>query len=261
MKRRTLLVTGGLATIASLSGTAILSAYGSLRAFAQDRPPDDALLAGVSEAYRAAQRARRPLLVLVIPEDNGARWERGVAFGAWINHGSDDALTALGVTELACAPMSTLRQLVPQAPAGEPLMVLVDPSRMPAMARALDATLPPLELMRRHDGDDSDLEATIDARNATLTGLLTSALRSELSRLSVAERSAARQRAIDTHRAHRVRGSYWATDAGCGVYVEDVPETGGYDCGMGFVPPRAQRFLHFFAVSQPAGTQPSGAPR
>lgn len=246
MRRRALLVTGGLSALAALTGTRTLAA------FAQDRPPDDALLAGVSEAYRTAQRSGRPLLVLVIPDDNGARWERGVAFGAWINHGSEDARVALGLLELTCAPMSALRQLVPQAASGEPLMVLVDPSRVPATARSLDAALPPLDLMRRADEDDTGtVEATIDTRNATLTSLLTGALRDRLARLSSAERAAARQRAIDTHAAHHIRGSYWASDSGCGVYVEDAPQTGGYDCGMGYVPPRARRFLHFFAATSP----------
>jgi len=246
MRRRALLLTGSLAMLAS-------AIRDPLSAFAQDRPSDDALLAGVSDAYRSAQRARRPLLVLVIPDDNGARWERGVALGAWINHGPDEALTALGLVELTCAPMSALRQLVPQAPSGEPLMVLVDPSVVPATVRSLDAALPPLELLWRGDGEaEGEVERIIDARNATLTSLLTGALRNELSRLTPAERAAARQRAIDTHRAHRIRGSHWASDSGCGVYVEEAPDTGGYDCGMGYVPPRARRFLHFFAVG--AGT-------
>jgi hypothetical protein len=45
MKRRALLLSGSLATLAAASSP--------LRAFTQDRPPEDALLAGVSEAYRA----------------------------------------------------------------------------------------------------------------------------------------------------------------------------------------------------------------
>jgi hypothetical protein len=49
----------------------------------------------------------------------------------------------VGLTELTCAPMSVLRQLVPEVSAGEPLMVLVDPRTVPAMAQALDAHLPP----------------------------------------------------------------------------------------------------------------------
>jgi hypothetical protein len=238
MKRRALLVGSSLATLAAASAP--------LRAFTQDRPPEDALLAGVSEAYRAAQRAQRPLLVLVIPEDNSARWDRGTSFGALLNHGPDDALVALGLVELACAPMSALRQLVPQAPAGEPLMVLIDPSRMPATAAALDAPLPPMP-SDPHALDDA-LDAAIDARIAALASLLRRGLASRLAALTPSARAAAQQRAIDTHRAHRIRGSYWATDDGCGVYVEEVPEVGGYDCGMGHTPPRARRFLHFFAA-------------
>ncbi len=246
MRRRALLLTGGgLTAMTALVGSSLV---GTLGAFAQDRPPDDALLAGMSEAYRAAQRAHRPLLVLVIPDDNGQRWERGVAFGAWINHGPDEALTALGLVEVTCAPMSAARQLVPQAPTGEPLMLLVDPSRVPATVRTLDAALPALDLMRLQDAEDTSPDRVIDARNVALTALITGALRAELARLTTVERTSARQRAIDTHQTHRIRGSYWASDSGCGVYIEDVPETGGVDCGMGHVPPRARRFLHFFAA-------------
>ena len=46
----------------------------------------------------------------------------------------------------------------------------------------------------------------------------------------------------------RIPGSHWAISGGCGVSIEDWS---GDDrvmigCGMGHVPPRSQRFLHFF---------------
>ena len=239
MKRR--IVLGG--------ALASLLAAPALRAFAQDRPPEDALLAGLSEAYRAALRAHRPLLVLVIPEDDAQRWDRGGAFGALINHGPDDALVALGLVELACATSRTLRELVPQAPSGEPLLVLVDPSSVPASVRALDRPLPAMP--SDWSTPDPVLDDAIDRRIATLAGLLREGLGDRVAALSSAERAATLQRAIDTVRGHRIRGSYWASDSGCGVYVEDVPDLGGYDCGMGHVPPRARRFLHFFSIARP----------
>ncbi|MBX7195577.1 MAG: hypothetical protein K1X94_26205 [Sandaracinaceae bacterium] len=242
MKRRLLLGS-------SLTSLALGPFVGALRAFAQDRPPEDALLAGLSEAYRAAQRAHRPLLVLVIPEDNAARWDRGGAFGSLILHGPDEALLALGVAELACATPAALRQLVPQAPAGEPLLVLVDPSSVPASVRALDAPLPPMPT--DWNASDAVLDDAIDRRIGTLATLLHEGLGARVAALAAAERDAARQRTVGSLRTHRIRGSYWATDDGCGVYVEEAPLVGGYDCGMGHVPPRARRFLHFFAVARP----------
>ena len=245
MKRRLLLS----------SSLASLLVAPALRAFAQDRVPDDGALAGLSEAYRAAQRAHRPLLVLVIPEDNGARWERGSALGAFLNTGSDDAMVAVGVCELTCATMGVLRQLVPQAPEGEPLMVLVDPSHVPAVASAIDPALPPpIEAPRSEDAwrtYDARMDAYVDQQVAAIERAVTAALRTRTGALSAAERAAALQRTTDTHRAHRIRGSYWATQGGCGVYVEELPETGGMLCGMGHTPARAERFLYFFAPQGP----------
>jgi len=53
-------------------------------------------------------------------------------------------------------------------------------------------------------------------------------------------------------RGGRVPGSHWARASGCGLdEVEGMPEPPGeviaMDCGMGHVPPRAQRFLYFYA--------------
>ncbi len=237
--RRSWIVSGAAAAAAASFGDATLLS----RAFGQDRVPEDASLAGLSEAYRAAQRAGRPLLVLVIPEQNEGRWARGAAPGALLNHGTDDAMAALGLCEIVCAPMTALRQLVPQAPAGEPLMVLVEPHAMPAAVRALDAALPPGAITAT---PDVDVAANVDRQIELLSRLVTDALAASLRALDASGRARARDRALALYRRHRISGSYWATDGGCGVYVEDVPETGGYDCGMGHVPPRAQRFLYFF---------------
>jgi len=163
--RRSLLARAGGAALAAAAWPALVS-----HAFAQSPPPEDASLAGVSAAYRAAQRAGRPLLVLVIPEDNGARWDRGTALGALLNHGSDEAMAALGLCEVICAPMSALRQLVPQAPASEPFMVLVDPRSVPATAQALEATIPP-EPTQDWSSDDS-WRAYYDALDARVETMI-----------------------------------------------------------------------------------------
>ncbi len=251
MKRRSVLLSGGLA------GAAASTIAPLLRAFAQDRVPSDGALAGLSEAYRAAQRASRPLLVLVIPEENGARWDRGGALGAFLNTGSDEAMVAIGACDLTCATMAVLRQLVPQAPAGEPLLLLVDPSRVPATVTVLDPPLPPDVSPpsgdARWDTYYERVEARVDQQIAAIEGAVVTALRSRTGSLTTAQRDAARTRAIDTHRAHRIRGSYWATQGGCGVHVEDVPQVGGMRCGMGHTPERARRFLYFFA---PSGSTP-----
>ncbi len=247
MKRRGFLLSTSTAVGAAAAWPALVST-----AFAQDRVPEDGALAGLSEAYRAAQRAHQPLLVLVIPDDNGARWDRGGALGAFLNHGSDDAMTAVGSCEVTCATMAVLRQLVPQAPAGEPLMVLVDPSHVPAVVTAIDPTMPaeipfPSGDADRWDAHYAAMDARVDQQIAAIESAVTLALRTRSGSLSAAQRRAAHARAVDTYRAHRIRGSYWANQGGCGVYVEEVPETGGIGCGMGHTPERARRFLYFFA--------------
>ena len=47
-----------------------------------------------------------------------------------------------------------------------------------------------------------------------------------------------------------IPGARWARSAGCGTYVEGLPDDDQVmvGCGMGHVPERSQRFVHFFAV-------------
>lgn len=99
-------------------------------------------LAVVSEGFRRAARAGKPLLVLVIPQDDSAQWTRGRAFGAWLNHGSAEQLAPLSLCEVACARMNDLRRLVPSVGFGEPLMVLVETDVVPATVSRLDGKLP-----------------------------------------------------------------------------------------------------------------------
>lgn len=98
-------------------------------------------LAVLSEGYRHAQRAGKPLLVLVIPADGGQKYDRGRAFGEYLNHGSPEQLAPLALCEVACAEMAKLRRLVPAAGEGEPLMVLVETDRVPAQVQRLDVAL------------------------------------------------------------------------------------------------------------------------
>lgn len=138
MKRRTLL--------AGAAGSAALLPGFLQRAFAQDTGDNGRNrtqeLQDVSNAYREAQRSGRPLLVLVVPEDGGRRWERAHAFGELLNHGGDEVYRDLALTRVVCSTMRTLRRLVPQAPAGEPWFVLVDASAHPATAQGHSVEVP-----------------------------------------------------------------------------------------------------------------------
>jgi hypothetical protein len=98
-------------------------------------------LAVLSEGYRRAQRAGKPLLVLVIPADAGQKYDRGRAFGEYLNHGSTEQLAPLALCEVVCAEMAKLRRLAPAAGEDEPLMVLVETDRVPARVQRLDVAL------------------------------------------------------------------------------------------------------------------------
>lgn len=240
MKRRSVLA--GLSVgSAVLAWPALIS-----RAFAQedDATPADAF-SSLQQAWGDAQANHRPLLVLVIPSEPLAAWDRGRAFGAVINHGSDEALAAIGVSELACARMREVRRLFPNAPAAEPLMLVI---RSASELQALDAAWPPEIEFRQGEAWRNETDARLTSQVAIITQLLQTGLGARVQALSPAARLAARERAITTYRAHRVPGSHWANTEGCGTTIEEVPVTGGIGCGMGHVPEQAHRFLFFFAV-------------
>src|SRR5689334_22387917 len=80
-----------------------------------DKANEEALagLAVVSEGYRRAQRAGKPLLVFIIPEKPEGKYARGSVFGAYLNHGSVEQLYPLALCEVICATLSDLRRVVP----------------------------------------------------------------------------------------------------------------------------------------------------
>jgi hypothetical protein len=183
MNRRRFLRVAGT-TAATSSAAAIVASWPLLlrEAFAQAKAADaPAGLAVVSEGFRKAQRAGKPLLVLIVPTDDGVKWARGRAFGAWLNHARDEQLWPLALCEVACATMADLRALVPSAGPGHPLMVLVETDQLPATVRRLDARLPEVDAGRpRGDSWEQRVrreEQAVDAQIAVLSTLLEKGLR------------------------------------------------------------------------------------
>ncbi len=224
-----------------------------LREAFADEPTCDkgwaARVAQVAAAFARGREAGKPLLVFVIPADDAEKWTRGETFGELLNHGSDHDLAPLAGVEVTCATMADLKKLVPTAGAGEPLMVLVDPSRVPATARQIDTELPPYpdlykdhmtweerekaedeisESPHRRDGQDAPRRARRRVR-ATIAA-------SPRSPPTCARASA----------TSRCPGSHWAHASGCGVRIEGETDSMGYACGMGHTPKKSQRFLYFF---------------
>lgn len=201
-----------------------------------------ARVAGVAAAFRRAREASKPLLILVIPADDRAKYDRGQAFGELINHGADRDLAPLARAEVLCATMDDLRKLVPTVGAGDPLMVLVSADKVPATARQLDVELPTSTF--DEDRDWKDRERKDDVLSNKRIAIMGELLRRAL---GIDEKRAA---ALATEARARLKdkpppGTRWASSSGCGTDIEgEAPMAVG--CGMGHVPKKAQRFLYFF---------------
>ncbi|HYV45163.1 MAG TPA: hypothetical protein VFA20_09900 [Myxococcaceae bacterium] len=105
--------------------------------------PLGGLLGGASTLISAIERARarnQPLLVLVIPEDDRAKYSRGRHFGQWLTHGDDADLAPLACADLVCAGMDAVRALFPGSPVdGEPAILLLDADPSPRPSVVLSA--------------------------------------------------------------------------------------------------------------------------
>ena len=182
--------------------------------------------------WRRAVHAQRGLLIFVVPHDRWARRERGDAFGALIQHGSEASLQALGSVDLACASMREAARVFRAMPEGEPRMLLVAPD---GSVSALDGTPTPTE------GRDGRLEGEL----ALLEALVGDALRTRVEALNEGERASALARAL-SYRRVAIPGSRWARArlAPCDGRLRGGVRT--VACGMGHIPELAQRFLSFY---------------
>lgn len=268
-----------------LAASAAVVAAASWPSWLQDAlaaPAHDGL-ATLSTAWRRAQQSGKALLVLVIP-DEASKWDRGRVFGELLNHADAGTMAALATVEVVCARMADVRVLIPQAPPGEPLMLLAETDRLPADVVAIDPALATSSPTRggSPDGDDA-----VDRRIAVLSAAVRAPLLRLLPRHAAqvaaavgpavaAERVAAftslppdaadavaallwhaygdeavpllAEAAIARLRTGRVPGGRWAQSYGCGVHYEDAEPGEGYaiGCGMGFVPEKSTRFLAFW---------------
>lgn len=226
-----------------------------------------------AEARSALARAeaRRGLLaVFIVPSDREAALHRGRQLGAFLMHGPQDALTALGFAEVTCVRMSTLRAWVPGIPEGDAELVVIDTVTSPHAVTTYVGPLPaPFEWAPEPSDPEDEAEAfstwrreqsaleeaSIDADIAAVTALVLRAFRPAFNAASASERSEAllRTRAL---LQLEVSGSVWAFDAGCGLTLEHPPPPRpdrrviqlGELCGMGHVPERAERFLYFYSL-------------
>jgi hypothetical protein len=205
----------------------------------------------VFDAYRRARRAHRSLLVFVIPADPGERWRRGVALGAFLTHGTDAQLAPLASCEIVCATAAHIHDLVPKAPAGEPLAVLVDTTAVPATVHVIAVELAdPLAAWSNTRDAGSWKDANRRAGEVVEQNIerIAVALRDALGPADPKLAAKVRARLSD----HEVPGARWAISGGCGMTFEhptkeEEEQMGGVSCGMGFVPEKSRRFLYLLA--------------
>lgn len=238
MKRRDLLKSGalglGLAALPSLIRDGFAASVA------------DRDLLALSDAWRTAGERGRPLLALVIPEDEGERWARGRALGAWLNFGSDDSLAHLALCEVVCARPSQLRTLLPDVP-DSAVLVLADPRVFPAEARVATPTLEDADRFDTWEQDGRErheavIDGQIEALERALAELIQPALPSDFASRRERLANEARTRFVN----RRIQGSHWANNYGCGTDIEDHDEMYAIGCGMGHVSMKATRFLYFF---------------
>ncbi|HZS38273.1 MAG TPA: hypothetical protein VFF06_15655 [Polyangia bacterium] len=194
----------------------------------------------LAAAYRRAQRAGKPLVVFVVPAADGEKYDRGHAFGEFLNNAADAEMAPLATAEVVCATMAELERLVPNAGKGEPLVMVVGTDRAPApIARFADA-LPKWEWR----DDDAKADAIIDRRIALVGEWLSQQLPLPAN-ADVAQLAA---RAKADLRVQPPSGARWARSSGCGTVIEGVDHRASMACGMGHTPDKSRRFLYLFAI-------------
>ena len=198
----------------------------------------------ISRVWRQAGEAGRPLLVLVIPEDEGERWGRGSALGAWLNNASEESLARLGLCEVVCAQIKDLSSLLPDVPE-DAVLVLADPRQFPAKALVASPALVDPNAVNAWE-DMVAYEALIDQQiqslEAAFSTLVQPFVPADFSTRRPRLAAVARERWV----GQRITGAYWASSYGCGAEIEDYEQQWAVGCGMGHVSAKASRFLYFF---------------
>ena len=202
----------------------------------------------VSEAFRRANHSGKPLLVIVIPRNDGMNKDRGDLWGELLNFGSDVQLAPLSKVEVACATLTDLTTVVPNHENGDPLFMVVATDKVPATVKSFDTLVPEYDDAFDRIGKFTweDLERreneTSDRRIATLANLLRTALGAPS-----AEPGPDAALVRHTLKDQPPSGTHWAVSSGCGVHVEGVTNNIAFGCGMGHVPAKSRRFLYFFS--------------
>ena len=173
----------------------------------------------LTKAIATAKLHGKPLLVLVVPDDQPVVWDASHWFGAWLTHGDSLARETFGLCTLACARVGEVEAMA--GVHGEAVakttktvtMLLVDPTRAgqnvdkPVRATRIEPELPIVPPPGRMSGDEErpgDGEATATRRKglAAMTAALQAGLAqhganlAELAKASLATLDATQQQAL-----------------------------------------------------------------
>lgn len=206
-------------------------------------------------ALRAARASGKPVLVIVIPEDEGERHRRGGVWGELLNHGSEEGLARLALCEVVCASNAEVRAMkaIAGVPSIEPFALLIEKMRARPVRVDVGKLQPvdfTMEAMAAYEG-------LAKARIVRVEAALAKALAPSGAALGwpsreVGERRAARIAALAKDARQRLlltppRGTRWASSGGCGLTIEGEDCDVRVACGMARVPEISRRFLYFFS--------------
>ena len=268
------------------------------------------------EARELSQRSGKPLLILLIPDDDFQEgYARGHAWGELLNHGAPAQLAPLALCEIVAARYAAVARWLPGEVPTDTTALLIDPTslhsrrgvkgpiqRLPEIAGPrlqkagetwadrqareaqsvedrIDHVAEELAKLIKAEGEQLDRYARLsevalsersDPINAALArGAVPAAAQIDagaalVMRAAVEAKGDLRATLIEAlaqsvHARlkdhHTPAGVLWAKSTGCGTRVEyppkeaDSPFQGrnmAVGCGMGHVPAKSQRFLHFY---------------
>jgi hypothetical protein len=139
MQRRELLNRTALGFLGAASAPWWLAACFSQRESGGLRGPETEFRA----AWEEARAVGKPLVVLVVPEEDHARWRDGLAWGVLLRSGGEELYRDLALTRVVCAPLADVRRNLPHATGldGATALVVETDDPRPA-ARSIRVALP-----------------------------------------------------------------------------------------------------------------------
>lgn len=258
MKRRGM-IAGMIASAFGLGPLASAGAQARRIDVAPENPsqPHVATVASLAAAYREASAQRRTLTILVISDDPNTRALHGEVLGAFLLHGPRATRLRIAETVVVCATPESIRLILPSAPVSATTWALVVRPRESTVAAPVDLVTPapPTPPDYPFDADPAtyerlarDHEAAVERHLDEELTMVDGAFAAVLPSLRDEAAAAARLTALERD---PISGSGWA-EGGCGITVEGVDDPGLImGCGMGSVPPRAQRFVYWMLANDP----------